>query len=304
MNRAVPAIAFIGVGELACSLAAGMTAAGAGDVRGYSRPRSDPTASRIQRERAAAARVALCASLHEAVSDATVVIAAVPASAALEVATAAAPLLTRNAIYVDTAPLAPADKLAAAQTVASAGGMFVDAAVLGTVATEGARVPLLCAGPGAQAWSELAVTLGLNVTVLSGPPGQAARVKLLRSVYLKGRDALVMEMLLAARAHGIEQTVVDSIQGAGERVPFPQLADRIVCAMAVHAGRRADELAMSAQLLRSSAVEPIVSEAGSKRLRWIAELGLREHFDGQRPQDPQVVLLAIDALLARRAGST
>jgi hypothetical protein len=74
--------------------------------------------------------------------------------------------------------------------------------------------------------------------------------------------------------------------------------------MAVHAGRRADELAMSAQLLRSSAVEPIVTEAGSERLRWIAELGLREHFGGQRPPDPEVVLDAIDALLARRAGSS
>jgi len=300
----VPAIAFIGVGELACSLAAAMTATGAGDVRGYSRPRSDLTVARTQREQAAAAGIALCASLHEAVRDATVVIAAVPAGAALEVATAAAPLLAHDAIYVDTAPLAPADKLAAARTVAGGGGQFVDAAVLGTVATEGARVPLLCAGPGAQAWSELAVALGLDVTVLPGPPGQAARVKLLRSVYMKGRDALVMEMLLAARAHGIERTVVESIQGAGERVPFPQLADRIVCALAVHAGRRADELAMSAELLRSSGEEPIVSEAAAELLRWIAELGLREHFGGQRPQDPQVVLLAIDALLARRADSS
>jgi 3-hydroxyisobutyrate dehydrogenase-like beta-hydroxyacid dehydrogenase len=163
---------------------------------------------------------------------------------------------------------------------------------------------MLCAGPGARAWSELAVALGLDVTVLPGPPGQAARVKLLRSVYMKGRDALVMEMLLGARAHGIERAVVDSIQGAGEQIPFPQIADRIVCAMAVHAGRRADELATSVQLLRSSAVEPIVSEAASERLRWIAELGLREHFGGQRPDDPEVVLAAIDAELARRAGSS
>jgi 3-hydroxyisobutyrate dehydrogenase-like beta-hydroxyacid dehydrogenase len=300
----VSAIAFIGVGELACSLAAGMTTAGAGDVRGYSRPRSDPNAARSQREHAAAAGIAMRPSLREAVSDATVVIAAVPADAALEVATATAPLLARDAIYVNTAPLPPADVLAAAQSVADDGGRFVDAAVLGTVATEGARVPLLCAGPGAEAWSELAVALGLNVTTLPGPPGQAARVKLLRSVYMKGRDALVMEMLLAARAHGIERAVVDSIQGAGEQLPFPQIADRIVCAMAIHAGRRADELAMSAELLRSSGVEPIVSEAGAERLRWIAELGLREHFGGQRPQDPEVVLGAIDALRARHADSS
>jgi 3-hydroxyisobutyrate dehydrogenase-like beta-hydroxyacid dehydrogenase len=295
----VPTIAFIGVGELALSLAAGMTSAGACEVRGYSRPRSDRRAAHSQRERAASAGITLCASAEEAVSGATVVIAAVPGAAAIEVATAAAQSLTADAIYVDPAPLSPSDKSAAAQIVAAAGGRFVDAAVLGTVATEGERVPLLCAGPGAEAWSELAQALGLNVTVLPGPAGQAARVKLLRSVYMKGRDALVMEMLLAARAHGIEKAVVDSIEGAGERIPFPQIADRIVCAMGVHAGRRADELEISAELLRSSAVEPIVTEAGAGRLRWIAELGLRDHFSGQRPQDPEAVLAAIDALRAR-----
>jgi 3-hydroxyisobutyrate dehydrogenase-like beta-hydroxyacid dehydrogenase len=300
----MPVIAFIGVGELACSLAAGMTDAGAEEVRGYSRPRSDPTAARAQREQAAAVGIALHTSMHDAVSDATVVIAAVPAGAALEVAKDAAALLARDAIYVDTAPLLPADKLAAAQMVANGGGRFVDAAVLGTVATEDSRVPMLCAGPGAEAWRDLVVPLGLDVTVLPGPPGRAALVKLLRSVYLKGRDALVMEMLLAARAHDVERAVVESIKGAGEQVPFPQIADRIVCAMAVHAGRRADELTRSVQLLRSSGVEPIVSEAGSERLRWIAELGLREHFGGQRPQDPDAVLAAIDAALGRRAEST
>lgn len=296
------AIAFLGVGELACSLAAGMSAAGADDVRGYSRPRSDPDAARAQRERAQAAGIALLPSMREALTDATVVITAVPAGAALEVAAAAAAALASNAIYVDTAPLAPEDKLTAAQSVADAGGRFVDAAVLGTVATEGARVPMLCAGPGAEAWSDLALALGLNVTVLPGPAGQAARVKLLRSVFMKGRDALVMEMLLAARVHGIERAVTESIQGAGERVPFPEIADRIACAMAVHAGRRADELTMSAQLLRASGIDPIVSEAGAEQLRWIAELGLREHFAGERPQDPEAVLAAIEALLARRGG--
>jgi 3-hydroxyisobutyrate dehydrogenase-like beta-hydroxyacid dehydrogenase len=297
------AIAFVGIGELACSLAGGLTAAGAADVRGYSRPRSDPAAAQAQRRRAQAAGIAVVDTLAEALRGATTVLATVPAGAALEVATAAAGALEPGAVYVDTAPLHPDAKLAAAGAVAARGGAFVDAAVLGTVATEGARVSIVAAGPGAQAFGELANGLGLNVSVLDGPPGQAARLKLLRSVFMKGRDALVMEMLLAARAHGIERALVDSIQGAGERVPFPQLADRIVCAMAVHAGRRADELELSAELVRDSGVEPLLSEAGAERLRRLAELGLREHFGGERPTDPEEVLTALDLLRARPGAS-
>jgi hypothetical protein len=73
--------------------------------------------------------------------------------------------------------------------------------------------------------------------------------------------------------------------------------------MAVHAGRRADELALSADLVRASGVEPLLSEAGAARLRWIAELGLREHFGGERPTDPDAVLAALDELRAPRGGS-
>ena len=42
-----------------------------------------------------------------------------------------------------------------------------------------------------------APVLGLSVSTTDGPPGTAARVKLLRSVYLKGRDALIAEMGIA-----------------------------------------------------------------------------------------------------------
>lgn len=267
------------------------------ELRGWSRRRADDAAARSQARQVRDAGIRACASLEEAVREAAAVVAAVPAGAALKVAAAAAPHLRPGALYVDPSPLRPADKAAAAALVAAEGGRYADAAVLGTVAVDGAAVPTLVAGPGAEAWRALAAPLGLNVTVLPGPPGQAARVKLLRSVYMKGRDALLIEMLLAARAHGLERTVAQSIGGAGERVPFPQLADRVVRALALHAERRADELAAAAELLREAGVEPIVSDAGERRLRWVAGHDLRRRFGGERPGDPAQVL---DALQTER----
>jgi hypothetical protein len=100
---------------------------------------------------------------------------------------------------------------------------------------------------------------------------------------MKGRDALVLEMMLAARRLGVEDAVVRSIAGPGEQAPFADLAERVLRALAVHAGRRADELESSAELLRELGVEPTVTEAGAERLRRLAELGLRERFGGERP---------------------
>ena len=288
-------IAFIGLGELACSFAAGMRDAGV-DLRGYSRPRADPDRAGALRRRTDAACIRVLPSLEEAVRGAPVVVAAVPSSAASEVTAQVVGLLEPGCVYVDTAPSAPARKAADGAVVAAAGGRYADVAVLRTVAIDGHRVPLLAAGPGACAWSELATSLGMNVTVVDGPPGTATRVKLLRSVYMKGRDALIAEMLLAARAGGIDDEVIASIGGPAERVPFAELAHRVICALSIHAERRADELAASADLLAEHGIEPIMVAAGERRLRALADLGLREHFRGERADDPRTVLAAVEML--------
>ena len=290
------AFAFIGFGELATAFAEGLRRAGVEDIRAYSRPQRDPGSARALKARVEKAQVRACPSLEEALAGARVIFAAVPASASSEVAARCAPFISTGSLYVDTAPSSPAAKEEAATAGASRGVLHVDAAVLGTVAMDGSAVPILASGPGAESFRDIVGPLGMNVTVIEGPAGRATLVKLLRSVYMKGRDALILEMVLAASRHGVEGVVLESIKGSGEQVPFPALAERVVCSLALHAGRRADELQSSTELLRQVAVDPVVSEAGSQRLRWMAELGTREYFRSERPRDLHEVLAAISAL--------
>jgi hypothetical protein len=119
---------------------------------------------------------------------------------------------------------------------------------------------------------------------------------------MKGRDALILEMLLAARRHSLERSVIESIGGAGEQVPFPDLATRVLGSLALYAGRRSDELAASAEVLAAAGVEPIVTSAGVERLRLLAELDLAEHFHGERPNTLEEVLTLIEELVERRGG--
>ena len=131
---------------------------------------------------------------------------------------------------------------------------------------------------------------------LDGPAGRASLVKLLRSVYMKGRDALILEMLVAARRHGVEDAVLQSIGGPGEQVPFPELASRVVRSLAVYAERRSAELAAAAELLAAVDVEPLMTDAGVARLRWLADFDVRARFGDERPDDMQEVLRMVDAL--------
>jgi 3-hydroxyisobutyrate dehydrogenase-like beta-hydroxyacid dehydrogenase len=262
-------VAFIGYGELGAVLGAAL--AEVHEVRSWSRSRAG--------------------SPEEAVEGAALVISAVPGSASEEVAARVLRLLPEDACFADLTAAPPEVKARAAERHP----LYADGAVLGTVATSGHEVPIAAAGSGAERFRELTAPSGMRVEVLDGAAaGTAARLKLVRSVYMKGRDALVLEMMIAARRLGVEDAVVRSIAGPGEQVPFGELSDRVLRALAVHAGRRAEELDSSAALLRELGVDPIVTEAGAERLRRLAELGLRERFGGERPPDGRATLDAAD----------
>lgn len=286
-------VAFLGFGELGSALA-GRLARGGHSVRGWSRAPRDAARVEALRARMSAAGVRPVASVREALPGAAAVFVAVPAGASEEVVAEAGPYLDGDALYADLSAAPPLTKRAGAARLAERGVRYIDVAVLGTVAVSGWATPMLASGEGAVAFGDLAVAWGLDVRAIDSPAGDAALVKLLRSVYMKGRDALVAEMLLGARRHGLEDLVVESIGGPGEQVPFRSLVDRVMTGLAVHAARRAEELASSGEALREAGVEPIVTEAGAARLRRLAELGLREAFRGQRPDDARGVLDAIE----------
>lgn len=292
--------ALIGLGELGTALARGLSGGGRHTIAAVVRtPRGLETTERLE-ARLAEAGTERAISLERAVRGAAAVLAAVPAAASSQVAEACRPHLAAGALYVDLATARPEAKETAARALARHGARYVDAAVLGTAAASGFAVPILASGAGAAAFRDLVAPDGLRVRAIDAPPGAATRVKLLRSVYMKGRDALVLEMLLAARHHGLDEAVVETIAGPGEEVPFPALAERIVTALAIHAERRADELTSSAELLRAAAVDPVVTEAGAERLRRLAALGLREAFHGERPARTGEVLAEVEARSASR----
>jgi len=271
--------------------------AGAVGLRAYSRGRNDADGEARLAARFRTVGVDRAGTIEHTVSGADAVFATVPAAAAAAAARAAAPALPPGAIYVDPAPSAPERKERLAASLAEGGALYVDAAVLGTVAADGYGVSILAAGPGAAKLERLVRPLGMNVKAVKGPAGRASQVKLVRSVYMKGRDAAILEMLIAARRHGVEDIVIESIgAAAGERVPFSELAQRVMTGLAVHSGRRADELSASVRVLQDVGVQPLVTRACARRLRRMASAGLRGHFGGERPADLSEVLDALQAL--------
>jgi 3-hydroxyisobutyrate dehydrogenase-like beta-hydroxyacid dehydrogenase len=291
-------LGLVGYGEIGSTLGAGLRRAGLDEVVSYDKHASDgPYAALIQR-RAREAGVPLLRSPAELAERADVIVGATPGSSSVASAEALAPHLGPRHLVVDIASATPRVKQAVAERLAPSGAGFVDGSIVGTP-KDGHGMPILLAGAPAGRLRDALAPWGMNLTVVGERIGDASAIKILRSVVMKGLEALLLECLLGARRYGIDAAVLASIEGTLAR-PFSQTAQGLLTTDAIHAGRRSEEAAMSAEALAEVGFDGFVTRAVAERLRWVAELGMKEHFGGEVPRDWQTALDGIEAKLAGR----
>jgi 3-hydroxyisobutyrate dehydrogenase-like beta-hydroxyacid dehydrogenase len=257
VKRRAQVVAVLGLGEAGCRLAADLAAAGI-EVRGYDPDpgRDVPSISRADDPTAAAAG-----------SD--VVLSVNSARAALDAAADVLPALRATTIYADLNTASPDLKRELAALVAGAGVPFADVALLGPIPQRGLRAPVLASGPGAAAFAELFEPLGMPVEVLSERAGDAAALKLVRSVFMKGLAAAVVESMQAAEIAGQAEWLAKEIAGMVGR---PYL-ERALEGSRKHAARRVDEMEAARDLLVDLGVEPRIASASAAQLAELAADG-------------------------------
>ncbi len=170
--------------------------------------------------------------------------------------------------------VAPETKRAAAAAVEAAGGRYVDVAVLAPVDPAGLGVPLLLAGSAAsEAQKRLAVLGFSNMRVVGDEVGRASAIKMIRSVMVKGIEALTAEMIAGAVAAGVADEVLASLDASEKAMPWCDRAAYNLERMTRHGLRRAAEMEEAARTLRALGVEPVMTEATVKRQRAMAAPG-------------------------------
>ena len=246
-------VAVLGLGEAGGRIAADLVAAGA-EVRGF-----DPAPLEVE-------GIERAPDTASAVAGCELVLSIASASAARRVAEAALPALAPGAVYADLNTAGPPLKRELGELV---GDRFADVALIAPVPARGLATPTLASGPAAQTFAELVVPLGMPVDVVSAQPGDAAALKLLRSVFMKGLAAAALESMAAAEAAGH----ADWLEGQLAGVIGAGLLERLLEGSRVHAARRVDEMDAACELLVSLGVEPHVAAASRALLVKLAEPG-------------------------------
>ncbi|WP_172293853.1 NAD(P)-dependent oxidoreductase [Pseudoruegeria sp. HB172150] len=286
-------IAIIGFGEAGSALVTGWGEAH-GTIRAYDIKTEDAAQADAMRARYAALGVQGCASSAEAVAGADLVFCTVTADQAVIAARVAAPHMSQGAYWLDLNSCAPSSKREAAGVIEAGQVRYVDVAVMSPVHPKLNMVPLLIGGPHAGEVAPLLEALPMSLRVVEGEVGRASSIKMIRSVMIKGIEALSAECALAAVAAGVTAEVVPSLSNNYPGVDWDaQMGYNLERAM-VHGARRAAEMEEVAKTLTDLGLPDGMTRACVDWQRRLADTS------AEPPEDPRAAGAAAvaDLLLA------
>ena len=229
-------IAIVGCGEVGRAYAAARAAAG------YEVVLIDPSPGAAAIAMSDQLGVAIHISPAGIVGDVDRVWICVAGDAVLSVCDSLIGELPAGAVVVDLTTASPHDKRACEAILAAAEIDYADVVIMGSVGVTGARTALLGAGPHAALVGIDFSELGAPVRILQDSrTGDAATVKLLRTILTKGLETLAVECLIAAESQGLRRDLYD-VLGDVDASGFVKFLEMLVTSHVQHAARRLHEV--------------------------------------------------------------
>ena len=220
-------------------------------------PRAD-----VLREKAANLGVELQETLADLPATVNIVFSLVPGHVAITVADILKPLLKAESIYVDLNSVTPATIDEIGTLLEASGIDLVDGSILGSFQS-GGQVPVFLSGPKAGTIYRLLDGAMFEPTTISAKPGDASAVKMLRSVMMKGLEALVVESLVAAEAQGLRSAFIRALQDMDEQ-RFTSMIEVLAVTHLLHAPRRLGEIERVQAILQAKGVDDTMTEAARR----------------------------------------
>ena len=214
-------------------------------------------------------------SPSDAFADADFIISVVTADQALTAATEAATHIKAGSYYFDCNSCSPNTKKKSAAIIARQGGHYVDVAVMSPVYPLRHKTPLLLSGANSEAGVEILTALGLNPTVVAGDIGASSSIKMIRSVMVKGMEALTAECVLAGRLAGVDERVLESLDLSYPGFDWKNKAAYNLERMTLHGIRRAAEMQEVDLFLTELGFSDTMSSSTAKLQQKIGQLQLK-----------------------------
>jgi 3-hydroxyisobutyrate dehydrogenase-like beta-hydroxyacid dehydrogenase len=228
------------------------------------------------------------------VRRADIIISAVTAASSVKAAQSIMAHIVGQPLFLDVNSVSPGRKQETAKLLGDA-ARYVDVAILAPIHPARHQTPMLLGGPHAQTAAPILAALGMRVTVAGAEVGAAAAIKMVRSVMIKGIEALTLECFLAAARAGVVDEVAASLKNNYPGLDWSNVVPYNLERMASHGERRAAEMEEVADTLRELGVEPLMTAATVKRQREMGELGAQPAVRGTLSKGRGEILKAVSA---------
>jgi 3-hydroxyisobutyrate dehydrogenase-like beta-hydroxyacid dehydrogenase len=259
-----------------------------------------PSTAGLERAHAARAGLRACNSIAQLCEQSELVISAVTASSTVAVAQEAARFLRPGTVFLDLNSASPGTKQQAAALVDARGAHYVEAGVMTSVPPYGIKVPMLLGGAKAAELAQLLAAWGMDAKAVSERLGVASAIKMCRSVMIKGLEALVIESYSTARAYGVEDHVLPTLQETFPGIAWSEQGAYFFSRVVQHGQRRAEEMREAANTVQDAGFAPAMAAAIADKQQWVADQAragvFRDLPKGARWQE------YADRLLAARKG--
>ena len=235
-----PKIAVIGFGEAGSCLCEGW---GLSNVRAFDiKQHGDALLAAGKIAQMSAAGVIVGDDAASIASGTDMIFSTVTADQAYAAASAVAKAIKPGAYYLDLNSCAPSTKQKNAALISRAGGFYVDVAVMATITPKYHQTAMLVSGEHAKQAIALMLALDMKPVHVPGPVGRASTIKMIRSIMMKGIEALTAECFTAACKAGVADEVAASLDASQTKEGWKAQAAYNMERMTTHGIRRAAEM--------------------------------------------------------------
>ena len=271
MKTHEPSIAVIGFGEAGSSLCIGWNRTG---VRSYDIKQSDADTRERIINTMQNLGVEPAFDTADAVNETDLIFSTVTADQAFYAASSAAKGLKPGAFFFDLNSCAPKTKQKSAVVIQAAGARYIDVAVMAPITQHLHKTAMLICGEDCDKALPILHVLNMVPKIIDGPVGRASTIKMIRSIMVKGIEALTAECFLAASKAQVVEEVADSLDASQTNMGWKDQAKYNVERMTTHGIRRAAEMREVYKTLNDLGIKPEMTKGTIVRQEKLGQLGI------------------------------
>lgn len=287
-------IGFIGFGEVGYTFSKAMREHGA-DILVYDVLLSQPDKADLIKKRVRESGNTE-GDFQEVLSCSDLVLSTVTTDVAREVAESCAEHLKPGCIFMDLNSTSPQVKVKIARAIQSTGADFVEGAILGAVGATGAKTRILTGGEKGRYVAETLNAFGMNATYYSPEVGKASMFKMLRSIFSKGVEAILLELLVTGKRAGIEKDLWEDIMDFMSKKSFDTIGSNWIQSHAVACERRYHEMEQVVETIEALGIEPVITSGTRDIFKQSVAMKVMEAFS-EKPSTNDAVVDFIESKL-------